>query len=38
MGIVGQECLTYGPIEYVSFELFCYLVGGLYEVNCDLRH
>ncbi|GEM_PF-6716062 len=28
MGIVGQECLTYGPIEYVSFELFCYLVGG----------
>ncbi len=38
MGIVGQECPTYGPIVYTSFEPFCSLMWVLYNVNDDLRH
>ncbi len=37
MGIVGQERPTYGPIERLSFELFCCLLRVLCNVNCDLR-
>ena len=36
MGIVGQECPTYGPIEYISFESFCCLLWVLCNVNCRL--
>ncbi len=32
MGIVGQECPTYRPIEYTSFELFVYLLWVLYTI------
>ncbi len=38
MGIVGQECPTYRPIVYTSFELFCCLLWVLRNVDCDLRH
>ena len=38
MGIVGQECPTYGPMQYILFELLCSLLWVLCNVHCDLRH
>ena len=38
MGIVGQECPTYERMQYILFELVCFLLWVLCNVNCDLRH